>query len=144
MSIPATPTQKRFVAQVGISSFWGIVAIVVEPADVVGPASPGMTNSVVVGPGVVVSLDVDVERGRVERVVGGVVGAVVGSGAGGSVTGGVVGSGSGGSVGGGAVGGGSVGGVVTTWAPTAAAGASVRASATASPTTTRTTRTARR
>lgn len=118
-SAPATPTQNRFVAHVGISSFCGIVAIVVDPAVVVGPTSPGMTNSVVVGPGFVVGVDdvvvprarVTVERGRV---VAGDVAAVV---PGDVVTGGFVSGGdvTGGSVaGGGDVCGGGAVGVVTT------------------------------
>lgn len=117
-SAPPMPTQKRFVDHVGTSSFCGMVAIVVVPTVVVGPASPGITNNVVVGPGLVVGVeDVVVPRVRVTVVRGRVVavdGAVVaGDVTGGSVRGGEV---TGGCVPGGCVSGGWVGGVVTTWA----------------------------
>lgn len=133
-SAPPTPTQKRFVDHVGTSSFCGIVAIVVEPAVVVGPTSPGMTKIVVVGPGFVVDVDdVDVPRTRVAVVLGRVVtvdGAVVGGDvvAGGSVRGGDV---IGGSVAGGCVSGGWVGGVVTTCASAGAAAVAIATSANA-------------
>jgi uncharacterized membrane protein YgcG len=115
-SAPPTPTQNKLVDHVGTSSFCGIVAMVVVPTVVVGPASPGITNSVVVGPGLVVEVDevvvprvrVTVVRGRVTAEDGAVVGGAV---AGGSVRGGDV---TGGSVAGGCVSGGWVGGVVTT------------------------------
>jgi hypothetical protein len=135
-SAPPTPIQKRFVDHVGTSSFCGIVAIVVDPCVVVGPASPGMTKIVVVGPGFVVDVvDVVVPRGRVAVVRGRVVavgGAVVAGDvvAGGSVRGGDV---TGGSVAGGCVAGGWVagGGVVTTCASAGAAAVATATSASA-------------